>query len=572
MFLFRKQKKRTGVTDIAPDEIFLDAHNSPQFDQSQFEGRLERPIGRTPIRVFGLFVSALCVVLVGKAFALQILDGSAYYEQSENNRLNHKLLFAERGVIFDRNGIPLAWNELPAMEGTSTDTSVLQDFPTRRYITEPGFSHVLGFVSYPQKDSAGFYWDEAITGRDGVEKVYDGLLAGSSGKKIVEENALGELISESVIDAPIPGDPLYVSIDSRVQGKLYTLMVELAQSVGFRGGASVILDVGSGEVIALVSMPEFDSHLMTNGGDAETIAVYQTDSKTPFLNRAIGGLYTPGSIIKPFMAIGALEENIISPLKEIYSDGALRVPNPYNPEAPTIFRDWKAHGLTDMRHALAVSSNVYFMTIGGGFGSQPGLGIKNIEKYTKLFAIGAPAGIDLPGEVAGVIPSEAWKAELFPDDPWRLGDTYNTSIGQYGFQATPLQMARAVSAIANGGILVTPQIRMGPENFSRQTVRVDEETLNVVREGMRLAAVEGTAKALNVDYVEFAGKTGTAELGTVKANVNSWIMGFWPYSAPRYAFVTVMESGPATNLIGSASVMRQLFDWMYWNAPEYFQK
>ncbi len=574
MFFFRRRHKKTGSEDIAPDEIFLDSHNSPKFDQSQFEGRLEKPIGRSVVRVFGIAIGALCVLLVGKVFALQIMDGAAYYEQSENNRLDHELLFAERGVIFDRNSVPLAWNEIP--EGTATTTNLDEDgdsdFPLRAYIDTPGFSHILGFVSYPQKDSAGFYFQDTITGRDGVEKVYDELLAGAPGKKIVEKNALGEIVSESVVDAPEEGQALYLSIDSRIQGELYRLMVELADSVGFHGGSSVILDVTSGEILALTSFPGFDSNLMTNGGDADTIASYQTDTATPFLDRAIGGLYTPGSVVKPFMAVGALEEKIISPEKQIYSDGALRVPNPYNPDNPTIFKDWKAHGWVDMRHAIAVSSNVYFMTIGGGFGDQQGLGIKNIEKYARLFAIGEMTGVDLPGEVEGVIPNEAWKKKLFPDDPWRLGDTYNTSIGQYGFQVTPIQMARAISAIANGGILVTPHVRMDSQGFPQEKIDVNEDSLRIVREGMRLGALEGTAKALNVDYTEFAGKTGTAELGATKANVNSWVMGFWPYENPRYAFVTVMERGPATNLVGSASVMRKLFDWMYWNTPEYFEK
>ncbi len=572
--------KRKGfierTADIAPDEIFMDSHNSPQFDRSQFEGRIERPIGRMTIRIFGAAIACIALLLLARVFVLQITDGEAYYAQSENNRLDHELLFAERGVIYDRNGVPLAWNEAPFDEATTSDASTTvvaaghTGVPLRKYIETPGFAHVLGFVTYPQKDASGIYFQDTSIGRDGVEKLYDASIAGSPGKKIVEENALGAIVSESVIDSPEPGEPLYIAIDSRIQGKVYELMTELADSVGFDGGASVILDVGSGEIISLVSMPEFDANVMTEGEDRAAIVAYQTDEATPFLNRAVGGLYTPGSVIKPFTAIGALEEHIISPEKQIYSDGALRVPNPYNPDQPTVFKDWKAHGWVDMRHAIAVSSNVYFMTIGGGFGDQPGIGIKGIEKYTRLFEIGEMTGIDLPGEVEGTIPNEAWKKELFPDDPWRLGDTYNTSIGQYGFQVTPLQMVRAVAAIANGGILVTPHLHMTTEGMPQKRVAVSEETLRIVREGMRLGALEGTAKAINVAYTEMAGKTGTAELGATKANVNSWIIGFWPYEHPRYAFVTVMESGPATNLIGSASVMRKLFDWMHLNTPEYF--
>lgn len=575
MFSLHRNKRKKN-DDIAPDEIFLDAHNSPRFDTYQFEGRIERPIGRSAVRLFAALSGLVALVLIVRVYGLQIRDGEAYYGQAENNRLDSELLFAERGVIYDRNGIKLAWNEASTGVATTTGDGVEEkvaatDFAQRVYIAEGGFSHLLGFVSYPQKDSAGNYFQTDIIGRDGVERIYDPRIAGVSGRKIVERDALGEIVSESVIDAPQSGEPLYVSVDSRIQAKLFDLMSELADSVGFAGGASVIIDVRTGELLAMVSFPEYDSNIMTGGDNSAVIAGYQTDTATPFLNRAIGGLYTPGSIIKPFVAVGALEEGVIDPLKQIYSDGALRLPNPYDPDNPTIFNDWKAHGWVDMRHALAVSSNVYFFHIGGGFEDQRGIGIAGIEKYAKLFGIGDITGIDLSGEVAGVIPSEAWKREVFPDDPWRVGDTYNTSIGQYGFQATPLQMARAMALIANDGLVVTPHVRMDSDVAAGKRINVGEDTLRIVREGMRIGALEGTAKALNVPYVELAAKTGTAELGVTKQNVNSWVMGFWPYEEPRYAFATVMEKGPATNLVGSASVMRGLLDWMSINTPEYFE-
>ncbi len=558
--------------DIAPDEIFLDVHNSPRFNRDQFEGRIERPIHRSTIWIFSGVLIFLVVLLTGRVFVLSVVRGEALYEQSEHNRLDNTILFAERGVIYDRNSVPLAWNELFEHTSSTTATTTEQeDFTRRVYFEESGLSHVLGFVSYPKKDNAGNYFQTDMEGISGIEESYDARLKGETGRTIVERDALGDIISTSVIDEPEAGEELYISIDSRIQHELYERMKALATDVGFRGGASIILDVHTGEVLALVSFPEFDSNVMTDGGDADLIASYQLDETTPFLNRAIGGLYTPGSIMKPFFATGALEEKIIDPLKTIYSDGALRVPNPYDPENPTIFKDWKAHGAVDMRQAIAVSSNVYFMTIGGGFGDQKGLGIKGLERYAQLFQIGKETGIDIAGEVAGVIPSEKWKAELFPDDPWRLGDTYNTSIGQYGFQATPLQMVRAMSMIASDGLLITPHLRMDSEQGASDRIGISPESLQIVREGMRRGALLGTAQALNVSYVNIAAKTGTAELGVTKANVNSWVMGFWPYEKPQYAFATVMERGPATNLVGSAFVMRGLFDWMNQNAPEYFE-
>lgn len=573
MFSHRSKRVVHRTKDIAPDEIFLDAHNSPRFNRDQFEGRLERPIRTSTIWFFGIGTLVLLLLLTGRVFSLTVLDGDAYREQSENNRLDNTILFAERGIIYDRNSVPLAWNEIfTDVSSTTTATSTeAQEFARRAYIEETGTAHVLGYVSYPKKDSAGNYFQTETEGASGIEKMYDDILKGDPGRTIVERDALGEVISTSVIDQPEAGTPLYLSIDSRVQHELYERMKSLATDVGFHGGASAIIDVRTGQILALVSFPEYDSNVMTDGENTDLIASYQLDETKPFVNRAIGGLYTPGSIMKPFFAVGALEEKIIDPMKTIFSDGALRVPNPYNPDQPTIFKDWKAHGAVDMRQALAVSSNVYFMTIGGGFGDQKGLGIARLEEYARKFEIGEMTGIDLAGEVEGVIPSEKWKAKVFPDDPWRLGDTYNTSIGQYGFQATPLQMARAAALLANDGLLVTPRLQMDSKSAPSDRIDISTDSMQIVREGMRRSVTDGIAKALNVSYVNIAGKTGTAELGATKANVNSWIMGFWPYENPHYAFATVMEQGPATNLVGSAFVMRGLFDWMHINAPEYFE-
>ncbi len=575
MWLF-KRRRSAPIKDIAPDEIFLDSHNSPRFDRDQFEGRIERPIGRHAVAGFGIVCALIILFLVGKTFVLQVVLGDEYHEQAENNRLQNTIIFAERGIIYDRTGAPLAWNEpfdeetIPTREAVGTPTESVgaeSMFARRRYATSTALSHVLGFVRYPKKDTSGFYFQEEIVGEGGIEGEYNATLAGTPGTKILERNALGDVISESTVNNPRGGSDITLSIDMRVGAKLEEAMLGLASRVGFRGGASVILDVLTGEVLALVSIPGVSSQDLTDGIAPDLFAEYSEDLATPFLNRAIAGRYTPGSIIKPFVAVGALTEGLITPEKQILSTGALEVPNPYDPTRPTVFRDWKAHGLVDMRRALAVSSNVYFFQIGGGFENQRGLGIAGLEKYIRRFGIGSATGIDLLGEADGVVPSIAWKEELFPDDPWRVGDTYNTAIGQYGLQATPIQMARAVAVIANGGTIVTPSLA-GAKN-PRENISLRSDAVTVVREGMRQAVLDGTARALNIPAVEIAAKTGTAELGSAKENVNSWVMGFWPYEKPRFAFATVMEQGPATNLVGSASVMREVFDWMSVNTPEY---
>lgn len=560
-------RRKTVIHDIAPDEIFLDAHNLPHFNRDQFEGKIEKPISRRALFLFSMSLCLLGVIAVGRVFFLQVLSGEAYALHARNNWLDEEIIFSQRGLILDRTGEKLAWNE--SRISTTTDEETEDTFPFRRYDPHPALSHILGYVRYPQKDRNGNYFQDAIEGVEGLERVYDDTLSGSQGHVITERDALGTVVSQSTIDTPVDGQALQLTIDARLQKALYDFAQELSEDVGFSGGAGVVIDVATGELIVSMSMPGYDPNVLTDASDSDAVQLYLDDPHVPFLNRAVGGLYTPGSIIKPFLAIGALAEGIVSPEKEFYSDGALRVPNPYNPDQPTIFKDWKAHGWVDMRRALAVSSNVYFMTIGGGFGDQKGLGIQNIEKYVRMFSIGQKTGVDIPGEVDGVIPSIAWKQKLFPGDPWRLGDTYNSSIGQYGFQATPLQMARAVAMIANGGFTVIPHVRADETVVPVGTIDIPQDAFQVVREGMRSSVLDGTARALNVSYVNVAGKTGTAELGVSKEKVNSWIMGFWPYENPRYAFAMVMEKGPVTNLIGSASVMRRFFDWMYQNAPEY---
>lgn len=273
-------------------------------------------------------------------------------------------------------------------------------------------------------------------------------------------------------------------------------------------------------------------------------------------------------MVKPFVAYAALAEKIINPMKIVVSTGSITVPNPYNPDNPSIFNDWRAHGAMTMRDAIAFSSNVYFYTIGGGFGDQPGLGITRLHKYFTLFGLEDTTGIPLLGEVSGTVPDPQWKEEHFDDD-WRLGDTYFTAIGQYGFLSTPVEILRAYAALANGGVLVEPQVIFGAQG-DRTDLKLDQDALDVVREGMRGTVIQdgGTARALERADVAIAAKSGTAELGASKARVNSWVAGFFPYEKPKYAFVLLMEYGPRENTLGAGRVMGWVFDWISQHRPE----
>ncbi len=228
-----------------------------------------------------------------------------------------------------------------------------------------------------------------------------------------------------------------------------------------------------------------------------------------------------------------------------------------------------------MRRALAVSSNVYFYSIGGGYEDIKGLGITKIEKYADLFGFGSETNIDLDKEEKGLIPSPALKALNSKDPVWRIGDTYNASIGQGDFQITPIQAAVYAAAIANNGRLVQPHLVADDSNkqeFSPdgKTIDIPDEYFQIVREGMRMVVLEGTAQGLAGLGIEVAAKTGTAELES-EANkfVNSWIIGFLPYENPKISFSILLEKGRATNLVGGVFAGRQLLEWMLIHTPQY---
>ncbi|KKR02192.1 hypothetical protein A2W67_03060 [Candidatus Nomurabacteria bacterium RIFCSPLOWO2_02_40_28] len=569
-----KKKNSDKHFFVEPDEIFLDSKNLQNFDRQQFEGRIEKSIPKKNILFLGILFLLFSVTFGSRLIYLQIQKGEAYLKRSENNILDKVIIFTERGIIYDRNNVKLAWNSRNSDVGrlnSGRPTSESENMPIRTYMS-PGFSHVLGYVSYPAKDKDGNYWQTEFMGKDGLEKEYNDKIKGENGSKIIEINALKEINSENIINIPKRGNNLVTSIDSKIQKELFTLIKNLAENNNFTGGAGIIMDVRNGEILTSTSFPEYNSETLSLGEDISAINKYINDKRKFFMDRTVSGLYTPGSIVKPFFALGALTEGIIDQYKKILSTGSISIPNPYFKDQKTVFKDWRVNGWTDMREALAVSSDVYFYSIGGGYGDQRGLGITNIGKYASLFGIGEATGIDLPDEKKGTIPSPQWKIENFQGDPWRIGDTYHTAIGQYGFQVTPVEIVRAVAAIASYGKMLTPHFILNDKEKENKTstVNLKKEYFDIVREGMRKAVTTGTATILNVPYVHVAVKTGTAELGVAKNKVNSWVMGFLPYEDPKYAFVIIMESGPSTGGANASSVMRGLLDWMYLNTPEYF--
>ncbi len=560
-----ERARKAASYEIDPEDVFLDSENLSSLDTNQMEGHLARPLGS---HVFYGAILCTLVLTFGfsyRLFSMQVVDGDTYQEKSDNNHLKQIPLFALRGTISDRNGEVLAWNS--SSYGSSTDsttTDVVNDIPKRLYTKEGGFSHLLGYVSYPKRDQSGVFWQDEYIGKDGVEKFYQTELAGVRGERIIEVTALKQVQAQNVVVYPTNGENLVLTVDKNVQAKLYESMENLAREVGFTGGAGVIMDVTNGEILAITSYPEYNNTLITNAtGKEENSEVTKelTDKNKKFLDRAVSGLFVPGSTVKPFFAYAALAEGVITPEKSIFSAGQLVIKNKYG-GPDTVFKDWKAHGYINMREAIAESSDEYFYQVGGGYKDQEGLGILRLKKYAEMFGFSSTTGIDLPDENHGVIPSPDWKQKTFGED-WLLGNTYHSSIGQYGFQLTPLELLRGVAAIANGGYLVQPHVLKRLETAS-SSLGLNQKHLKVIQEGMHMTVTSenGTAKPLKIDGVDIAAKSGTAELGVSKELVNSWISGYFPVSNPRYAFVVVMEKGSRHNLKGAVFAARTTIEWM----------
>jgi len=566
----RLQDRYTKQVDV--EEVLLDASNIPEFNRARMEGKRELPITKRSVQTILFIFMFIAGGFLVKIISLQIINGEEFLKIAENNSVDKATIIAERGVVYDRRGEMMIWNEV--------DESSEYDFPIRAYTDRLGLGQVLGYVSYPKKDNRGYFFRTDYLGRSGVELAFDESLKGTNGSKIVEVDALGKVVSEFAIDSPQVGGAVTLSIDAELSEAMYNIIATSSAKAGFRSGAGAIMDVKTGEILALTSFPSFDPEVMADGDDVELIQKYNEDDRLPFLNKMISGAYTPGSIVKPFVAYSALENGIISPDKVIVSNGSITIPNPYDPSNPTYFNDWRSHGSMTMREAIAFSSNVYFYIIGGGLpeiavpqaglnAPMTGLGITKMAENYRRFGMGQKTGINLAQEQEGVVPDPAWKKEVFDDD-WRLGDTYFTAIGQFGFLVTPIQMLRAYGALANGGTIIEPHVLAGKVG-EKNDLQLDQDKLQIIHQGMRKTVTYngGTARPLEREDVTIAAKSGTAEVGAGNAYVNSWVAGFWPYEKPQYAFILMMDKAPRSNGLGATRIMGDVVQWMSVNRPEY---
>ncbi len=594
--------------------------------------RLEAPLHRGLARWFRILCAIVLVLLGARVFFLNVVKGGYYQDVAVRNSVRNVLLSAPRGLIFDRYGKQLVRNvpsmellatpgDLPTSEeerqsmierlrsfiafdsdeweallrsagGTFSAPIVLKpsltqdetlifsaraaEFPgislersaVREYQDGLIFSHILGYEGKIRKEELAEYPDylpiDSI-GKQGIEKSYESELRGKRGADRVEVDSRGAVKKALGVFEPEPGSDLILNIDADLQKKLFDSLSVALDTAGLRKGAAVAMDPRDGSVLALVSLPSFDNNLFAGGIDSANYAGLIEDDAIPLFNRAIAGEYPPGSTIKPFLASAALAEGVVTPNTQIESRGGITV-------AGFSFGDWKVHGFTDVRHAIAVSSDVYFYSVGGGYGNIRGLGMEKMDAYEQRFGFGSETGIDVPGEKTGFLPTAEWKEKKF-GERWYIGDTYHASIGQGFVLATPLQLADATSAVANGGTLWKPrvvgQIRdrdgtlrsMAPEALRRNVI--DPSILKTVREGMRMTVTEsvGTAQSLAGLPVAVAGKTGTAQFGTEK-KTHGWFESFAPYEHPTIVLVVLIE-GQENEGYFAVSVTKDVLSWYF---------
>ncbi len=410
------------------------------------------------------------------------------------------------------------------------------------------FSHLVGYTGLVTKDDLAE--DSALTmddeiGRAGLEAYYDSYVRGENGKDVIFRNAKGQVQSERLLKEPEAGKNIRTYIDAEFQEYLHARMKQGLAELGRDVGIGIAMNPSNGEVLALVNIPGFE-----NGKIGEAIV----DPRRPLFNRAVSGVYNPGSTIKPLVAVGALAEGLVTPTQQFYSGGYIELPNPYSPDKPSRFVDWKAHGWIDLYSALARSSNVYFYEVGGGFEEQKGLGIAGLNRWWDLFGLDEKTEIDMPGEKTGFLPTPEWK-EKKTGQPWRIGDTYNVSIGQGDFSVTPIELLNYISAIANGGVLYRPRVvefiadESGKEAFrSFPSARADISkniggVLPHIQQGMRDAVQKsyGTANLLASLPVQVAAKTGTAQIEN-NAKTNAFFVGYAPYKDPKIVILILVEN------------------------------
>jgi len=556
----RYKVKTQFKEELEPEEILLDSEEK----KTEEKGRLELPIKTSVFSTIFLFLLFLFLAIFFRVFYLNTIEGEKYTAKAVNNYLRISFVPAPRGEIYSSDGVLLAGNiEKEITETNSNQNNILKKEYIRTYPDGIIFAHILGYLNFVDSDDLkadSYYQLNDKIGRSGIENKYENFLRGEKGRIDKVVNSKGELIKESekIVLQPVQGDKLILNINAGLQKKLYESITKKAPD---KNASAIALDPQTGKVLALVSIPSYDNN---------SVSTVQGS----FFNRTIAGKYPSGSIIKPLIAAAGLEEGIITTQTKINCQGKILIPG------TSIFKyDWKTHGITNLNKALAESCNIYFFGVGGGYGDIQGLGIQKIKKYLDSFYIEDKLGIDLPGEKIGFVPTEEWFNENRAADEkrsWSIDDVYNVSIGQGSFEATPLHMAVALSAIANGGKVYQPQIVskiLSIDDTTIETIEpkvlnenfISSENIAAVKEGMRQCVVSstGSCRQLLSLPVTSGGKTGTAETAGDQ-EPHAWFVSFAPYEDPEIFLLVMIENGGGGEKVAEP-IAKEVLEWYFQN-------
>jgi len=567
-------------------------------------------------------VAAIAFVgLLGQLWYLQVLEGGKLQEMSERNRIRVRPVAAPRGILFDRNGLALVDNrpaftlslipreiddrdtvmarlsvllKIPlreledALERVPPDSFrpvrvrrgltleevtkveerklelpgvVVEVEPERVYPTSTFAAHLLGYVREVSDDQMkqGRYRRGDMIGQSGLERLLDEYLRGRDGGERIEVDALGRPVQVMRREEPDPGAQVITTVDRRIQEAAERAMVG-------RSGAVIVMDPRNGDVLAMTSSPAFELDRLTGNLDKEEWLKVIRDPLTPLMNRALQSQYAPGSVFKVVVAAAGLQEGTLTPMDRTYCNGEFHLGN-------WTFKDWKegGHGHVDTRTALIHSCNIFFYQAGLKVGPAA------IARYAEAFGLGSPSGIDLGGEKAGLVPFLDGRRRI-DGRKWQAGDTVNMSIGQGQVLVTPMQVARMMSAVANGGVLWRPRLVQRVERVdgslaysssSKTTGRVDLSPIvwaflrqalsGVVNEG-------GTGGAARIPGVEVAGKTGTAQSvsksDSAKGQDHAWFASFAPAQDPEVVVVVLVERGGKGGQV-AAPIARQIYQAIF---------
>lgn len=588
-----------------------------------------------------LLILLLMGLVIGRLAYLQVLNYQHYTTLSHANRVKLVAIPPTRGLIYDRNGIVLAENrpshslmitsedvedleetlrelgkiielsesDLARFRERSERSRRFEEVPLKLKLSEaevarlavdrhrfPGVevqaqlsrhypfgklaSHTVGYVgrinarelqALEAAGQEGNYLGSTHIGKSGLELYYESLLHGTTGVERVETNAVGRVIRSLDRTPPIPGQDIYLTLDARLQAAAEA-------ALGEHTGAVVAIDPATGEVLAFVSNPTFDPNPFVNGIELEDYRALQADPGRPLFNRALRGQYPPASTVKPFIGLGALHTGTVTASETVFCPGFYRLPG-----VDHRFRDWRrdGHGHIDLAQGIAQSCDVFFYDVAYR------MGIDQMHEFMSRFGFGARTGIDLQGELSGLMPSREWK-RASRNQPWFHGETLITGIGQGFTLATPLQLAEATATLANRGRRLTPHLLLAsrapdadspapaPARAALPPVEVKDASMwEETIEAMRLVVHgrRGTARAVGAELdFEMAGKTGTAQVlsiaqdGRYEADKiarelrdHALFIAFAPVSEPELAIAVVAENAGSGSGV-AAPIARQVLE------------